>query len=458
MNFDSLIETLNHKLLQIEHRPLNYAETLILQGIWQYRTYNQIAQEGGYSAGYLTNVVAPELCRRLSELMGRRVTKKNCRVLLESYVATSETIPRRQSSESFYPQANQEMIPRFPSGAVPLDSPYYIEQSGIQTEIYEEIRKTGALIRIKAPKEMGKTSLLLRILEYANCQGYRTVNLNLAQIDQTILSDVNRFLRWLCANIALQLQLEAKIDEYWDEDIGSKVSCTYYLQSYLLKQINSPVVLAFDEVNQTFDYPHVAKDFFLLLRSLYEETKRSPLLQKLRLIVVHSTEADIHPQIHRSPFNVGLPIQLTDFSLDQIQQLAQRYGLDWTDGEEARQLMKMVGGHPALVNIALYHLHRGNLTLAQLLDTAPTSDGIYSHHLQRHWAVLQAQAELAIALQIVINAQDPVLLEPILAHKLSSMGLIKLNNNKATPSCQLYRLYFQKKLLPAEQQILVAKK
>jgi len=42
-----------------------------------------------------------------------------------------------------------------------------------------------------------------------------------------------------------------------------------------------------------------------------------------------------------------------------------------------------------------------------------------------------------------MHATEAVPLEPILAHKLSSMGLIKLDHNQATPSCQLYRQYFQ---------------
>jgi hypothetical protein len=105
--------------------------------------------------------------------------------------------------------------------------------------------------------------------------------------------------------------------------------------------------------------------------------------------------------------------------------------------------MTMVGGHPALVHIAIYHLSRGEVTLAQLLQTAHTSTGIYSHHLQRYWATLQEQPELAIALHTVMKSTFPVPLEPIMAYKLSSMGLIKLDENKATPSCQLYRQYFE---------------
>ncbi len=348
--------------------------------------------------------------------------------------------PLRQNPVDFSVNAKQDISSRFPSGSIPLDSPFYIENSAIAAQINAEISKPGALIRIKAPREMGKTSLLLRVMDYADRIGYRTVTLNLEQIDQAILSDLKRFLRWLCADVSRQLQLEPKLDEYWDEDIGSKVSCSLYLGSYVLKQIDSPVVLALDEVNLIFEHPEVAKEVLPLFRSWYEEGKRLPIWQKLRLIVVHSTE--ILLPLHQSPFDVGLPIQLTGLSLDQVQQLARRYGINWTDGGEARLLMEMVGGHPALVHLALYHLSRREITLAQLLETAPTSSGIYSHHLQRHWVSLLEQPELAIALHKVMNATEAVTLEPILAYKLSGMGLIKQSGNKAIPGCELYRQYF----------------
>jgi hypothetical protein len=257
------------------------------------------------------------------------------------------------------------------------------------------------------------------------------------------LSDLNKFLRWLCASISRQLQLKPRLDEYWDEELGSKNSCTSYFEDYLLELIDTPLVLALDEVNQIFEHPQVAKDFLPLLRSWYEEAKTLPIWQKLRLIVVHSTEIYVPLQLNQSPFNVGLPVQLTHFSLDEVQQLAQRYGLQWSGATEASQLMSMVGGQPALVHTALYHLSYREVTLAQLLKTAPTSTGIFSHHLQRHRITLEEKPELASALHAVMSATEPVELDPIVAYKLRSMGLIKQLENKAVPSCELYRQYFE---------------
>ncbi|MGK7916555.1 MAG: AAA-like domain-containing protein [Prochloraceae cyanobacterium] len=453
MNLDRLLEIVNRQLIESQNRPLNSRENIILRGIWQYQTYNQIALEQGYSPGYFSNVVAPELCRRLSQLIGQRVTKKNCRVLLESYAstqATSETKPFKQHLAVSSAHVNQDTSPRYPSGSVPLGSPFYLKRSPIEEQVNQQIGKPGALITIKAPREMGKTSLLLRILESANHLGYRTVSLNLEQVERTILSDLNQFLRWLCANSARRLQLKPQLHDYWDEDLGSKISSTLYFQDYLLESIDTPLVLALDEVNQIFEHPEVAKDFLPLLRSWYEEAKRLPIWQKLRLIVVHSTEIYVPLHLDQSPLNVGLPVQLNDFNLEQVQQLAGRYGLNWAGGEEAKQLMAMVGGHPALVNLALYHLSRREITLSQLLETAPSTTGIYSHHLQRHRATLAKQPELAQALDIVLNATEPVTLDPILTYKLSSMGVIKQLGEQAIASCELYRRYFRNK----EQQYL----
>lgn len=338
-------------------------------------------------------------------------------------------------------ESNRNVSLQYPRGPVPLDSPFYIERLPIETLVFEEIKKPGALVRIKAPKEMGKTSLLIRLLGSASEQGYRTVTLNLEQVDEEILGNLNRFLRWLCASVSRQLGLEPRLDDYWDEDIGSKVSCTLYFRSHLLDKLESPLVVALDEVNYLFEHPQVAKEVFPLLRSWYEEGKRLPSWQKFRMVVVHSTEIYVPLQLKQSPFNVGLPVELGGFTTAQVQDLAQRYGLAWTD-EPAQRLMTLVGGHPALVQIALYHLRQGNITLEQLLETASTSTGIYAHHLQRLLVMLQEEAELVQAFNTILYATEPIVLDPIVSHKLGSMGLIHQQGDRAVVSCELYHQYF----------------
>ena len=383
-----------------------------------------------------------ELCRKLG-LDWREISTLDLELVAQHLVKHPEPLESLAPDESTTVDRHPDPLPCYPNGAVPLASPFYLERTPFEAQIDREIRKPGALVRIKAPREMGKTSLLMRVLDSAKGLGYKTVSLNIEQVDAAVLSDLDRFLRWLCANVARQLKLEPMLDEYWDEDLGSKISCTAYFQDYLLEKISTPIVLAFDEINHIFEHPQIAQDFLPLLRSWYEEAKILPIWQKLRLIVVHSTEIYVPLQLNQSPFNVGLPIQLDTFSQADVQQLARCYGLDWDNGVEARQLMEMVGGHPLLVNIALYHLSGRDISLSELLKTAPTAAGIYHHHLQRHWVTLTQQPELAQALNRVMSATTPITLAPILAYQLSSLGSIERLGDKVVPACELYRQAFK---------------
>jgi serine/threonine protein kinase len=332
-----------------------------------------------------------------------------------------------------------------PEGQVSLKSPLYIERAPIENDCYEEILQPGALIRIKAPRQMGKTSLLTRVLDHGKQQGFSTAYLNFQSADAEFLTSLDKFLQWFCGSIAQELNLKDKLSEYWQGILGSKDKCTNYFQRYLLSQINTPIVLGLDEVDQIFQYPQVASEFFALLRAWHETSKNKEIWKKLRLVIVHSKEVYIPLNINQSPFNVGLPIDLPEFSESQIKDLVQRHKLTWGD-TEIKQLIAMVGGHPYLVRKALYEIARGKITLSQLLQIAPTEQGMYSDHLRRHLYNLQEDAKLVAAIKQVVAATQPLRIESSSAFKLRSMGLVKFQGNDVMPLCDLYRLYFQDNL------------
>ncbi|MEH1936637.1 MAG: AAA-like domain-containing protein [Nostoc sp.] len=350
--------------------------------------------------------------------------------------------------DSFVTQHHNQLenLWSYPDGPVPLDSPFYVERPPIEELIYREVIQPGCVIRIRAPRETGKTSLVLRLLAFAQMQDYRSVNLNCNQIDSSCLTDLNKLLRSLCWQIATELGIDPKLDDKWDEEIGCKLSCSLYLQSYLLKQSKSPVVLVLNEVDRFFEYPEIAQEFFGLLRSWYEEARQDINLQKLRLVVVYSTEVYVSLDINRSPFNIGLPIRLPEFTEYQVKYLAQRHGLDWTSSNEVAQLMSLVGGHPALIRIALYYLCCQGITFEELIQEAIANGGIYRYHLWRHWAILQENSSLVKAYVEVVAAKQSISLNPIDAHKLESLGLITYEGDRILPRCELYRAYFKKQL------------
>jgi AAA-like domain len=270
------------------------------------------------------------------------------------------------------------------------------------------------------------------------------VPLSFQHADRAVFESLDQLLQWLCTRVTRRLQLPYAVDQHWSDTYGSKDNCTAYFEDCLFPNINSPLVLALDEVDRVFQHPKIADDFFGLLRAWYEEAgygDESGLWDKFRLIVVHSTEVYIPLDVNQSPFNVGLPIELSEFSPEQVNDLAQRHGLNWRS-PQVQQLMQLVGGHPYLVRVALYHIAQQQLTLSQLLETAPTEAGVYGDHLRRHLWNLQQHPELAIAFQRVIASHQPIELASVLAFKLHSLGLVQLQGNEVTPRFQLYQDYF----------------
>jgi class 3 adenylate cyclase len=332
-----------------------------------------------------------------------------------------------------------------PEGPVSLDSPLYIDRPPIESDCYQTIVKPGALIRIKAPRQMGKTSLVQRILDRAKKEGYQTAYLNFQWADGSFLTHLDELLQWFCGEITNELNLEDRLGEYWKGVLGSKNKTTKYFQRYLLSDSDRPLVLGLDEVDRIFQHSEIATDFFGLLRAWHERGKNEEIWKKLRLVISHSQEVYIPLNINQSPFNVGLPIELPELNQRQVIDLVNRHQLNWSN-QEICDLMEMVGGHPYLVRVALYQVARGRITLDRLLKVAPTEEGPYYDHLRRHLVNLEQDAELAATIRQVINSEQPVEINTGEAFKLRSMGLIKFQGNAVMPLCGLYRQYFRHRL------------
>ncbi|HEY9658163.1 MAG TPA: AAA-like domain-containing protein, partial [Allocoleopsis sp.] len=303
----------------------------------------------------------------------------------------------------------------------------------------------GALIRVRAPRQYGKTSLAARGLSQAEDQGIRTAVVSLQLADRQVLSNLSQFLQWLCFVVGKSLGLPNRLEDLWSPIFGSNYSCTDYFESYLLPAAESPLLLVLDEVNVLFSYPEVAADFFGMLRAWYERsrhsTEGSEVWQKLRLVIIYSTEVFLPLNVHQSPFNVGLLITLPAFTAAQVQELAVRYGITRPE-QYAAELIKLLGGHPYLTQLALFHLSQQSEDLDHFLATATTPNSIFDSHLRQQLGYLDEQPDLKAAMRQVVLSKEGVVLYPTQAFKLQGVGLIQFQEQLAVCSCQLYQHYF----------------
>ncbi len=141
------------------------------------------------------------------------------------------------------------MPPELPGGQVDLASRFYIERHPIESRCYETISQPGALIRIKAPRQMGKTSLMARILHHAEQQGSRTVALSFQLANRKIFANSDTFLQWFCASVGQELGMLEQLPKCWElaDLIGSNQCCKAYFEQYLLSESSPPLTLGLDE-------------------------------------------------------------------------------------------------------------------------------------------------------------------------------------------------------------------
>jgi AAA-like domain len=471
---------------------LSQVQQLVFCGCWEGKTYQEIAELAGYDADYL-RVIGSRLWSNLSEVFGERTTKGNLQSVLRHQAqvrsqqarsgslpggpagldspALSASGPSSSGSSSSGPSSSGPSAPGlsapglsapglspdeesrgkplldFPGSPLSANSSVYVKRLQCEATILEAIQQPGAMVRLKAPTKWGKTSLLNQLIESIQRQRYHWVRINVQQADTSCLGDLDRFLRWFCANLTQQLGLRSQLEQFWDIELGSKVSCATYLQAYVLAQIQSPLVLVIDELQRMFEHPGLAQDFLPLLRVWHEESKNSAQWNSLRLLVVYSTDSYVPLQLNQSPFNVGLPVQLGAFSEAQAQDLAQRHRLSWLNAQELATLQRLVNGHPYLLHLAMYHLSgTPRPSFEQLMQEASTQTGIYGQHLRHYLSLLQREPHLGQTFKAIIASDRPIIADAVPTYRLESMGLVRMQGDLASPGCELYRRYFGDRL------------
>ena len=106
------------------------------------------------------------MCQEISSCIDLEKISENLTPDFEQKIETNQNITQ-DNRENLYLES--------PESQVPLNSLFYIERSAKEANCYDTILESGALIRIKAPRKMGKTSLKSRILDYACKQDYNSL-------------------------------------------------------------------------------------------------------------------------------------------------------------------------------------------------------------------------------------------------------------------------------------------
>ncbi len=328
-----------------------------------------------------------------------------------------------------------------PAGAMRPDSPFYIERTA-DAQLRHQLAGQGTTTTIQAGRQTGKTSLLMHAIHASRGANRDVIYLDFQLVDQDSLADLAGFLRFMSEAIAEQLDLDlAVVDEHWQGARNPAQTFNRFLQREVLQRAGRQVLLAVDEADVLLEAGY-KKHFFALLRAWDSRRAFDADWRKLDLVMVIST----HPyllidDVNLSPFNVGLNIQLKDFTPEQVADLNQRHRGPLKPAE-VPALMALVGGHPYLVRQALYTLSSEGLSLPELSAVAGSPEGPFGKHLLFYQHSLKKNPALLAALQQLLRENKQA--DEALLERLSAVGLIQQEKGSWKARCGLYAEFFRR--------------
>ncbi|MCU0317219.1 MAG: AAA-like domain-containing protein [Fimbriimonadaceae bacterium] len=300
-------------------------------------------------------------------------------------------------------------------GPVPADSPFYIRRS-CDGDLENSLDKKESVILLRAPRRSGKSSLILRGLDYARTKGMRTILIDLEGADRSVLTSPEQFYRWIIAQLCRD-EFSGADTPIWDPDIGPNSNLELAVRQILG---GTHLLLVFDRVDRLWDFTH-RDDFFGLLRSWHNRraVAGDSKWAGLSVLLSYVSEAEaLMSEVNQSPFNVGRRIDVPPLSRGEVAKLCHL-----TDFPRSDRVSELTSGQPALVQTLL----------AAGLGSEPASEIVQALRDSPYFSSigfkLQGDEGLADACREILNQGFPN--KPLLTNRLLSLGVFVVHEGSS---------------------------
>ncbi len=232
-------------------------------------------------------------------------------------------------------------------GSLSMDSPTYVVRSA-DRNLYKAL-KQGEFCYILNARQMGKSSLMVRMMHHLSHEGF-----SCGAIDMTRIGSENvtpeQWYKGLTVELwrSFGLLRTVNLKTWWKEreDISPVQRLSQFIEEVLLvevaKGLTSPskgkadtprqkddafpknIVIFIDEIDSILGLDFPVNDFFALIRSCYNQRSINPEYRRLTFALFGvATPNDLITDHQTTPFNIGQSIQLEGFKEHEAQPLVQ---------------------------------------------------------------------------------------------------------------------------------------
>ncbi len=197
-------------------------------------------------------------------------------------------------------------------GTLRPDAPSYVERSA-DNELFN-LTLAGRFCYVLTPRQMGKSSLMIRTARRLREQGVSTAIVDLTSIGTGV--SVEQWYLSLLTQLKRRLRLAVDPAAWWQERAGLTHAqrLTDFLRDVVLAEIEGRVVVFIDEIDSTLSLGF-RDDFFAAIRATYNARADDPAFERLTFVLLGvASPPDLISDQARTPFNIGQGIALGEFS------------------------------------------------------------------------------------------------------------------------------------------------